>query len=352
MKRILLLVTLFASISAWAIEQDSDGYYLISSVADWDEFAAIVIYTNSSANAKMTEDIDLGEDQTRIGDVGGNESGAKYSGIFDGQGHTLTVAYNITGNNMCAPFTKVNGATIKNLHVNGTLVTTFCHCAGVVADAYGINTIENIWVSVVIVSTNTSYDECAAFVGCKKNGTLTIKDCLFTGSISTIKNTIWNGAFLGFIDGGDNTTATITNCLSTGTFNYSNHESNIPNRGTIINCYIKQFPTSIPEEMQCTDEQLADGTIATALQAGRDEEVWVQDTGNGIPMLKIFMSQPSYQPGDVNHDGVVNISDVTTLIDYLLADVSAAPAESDVNQDGNVNISDVTALIDYLLSGY
>ena len=57
--------------------------------------------------------------------------------------------------------------------------------------------------------------------------------------------------------------------------------------------------------------------------------------------------------GDVNGDGNVNISDVTTLIDYLLSsDATQAVVEAaDCDQDGNINISDVTALIDYLLSG-
>ena len=69
-------------------------------------------------------------------------------------------------------------------------------------------------------------------------------------------------------------------------------------------------------------------------------------------------SNPGYftaksQRGDVNDDGVVNIADVTSLIDYLLSgnttgvNIDAA----DCNIDDNVNIADVTALIDYLLSG-
>ncbi|MBR5674064.1 MAG: hypothetical protein IKW97_06650 [Muribaculaceae bacterium] len=53
--------------------------------------------------------------------------------------------------------------------------------------------------------------------------------------------------------------------------------------------------------------------------------------------------------GDVNGDGSVNISDVTTLIDLLLGNGSTSEA-ADVNGDGSVNISDVTALIDLLLS--
>ena len=56
--------------------------------------------------------------------------------------------------------------------------------------------------------------------------------------------------------------------------------------------------------------------------------------------------------GDVNGDGSVNISDVTTLIDLLLGGGSISNPAADCNQDSSVNISDVTALIDYLLSGH
>ena len=55
--------------------------------------------------------------------------------------------------------------------------------------------------------------------------------------------------------------------------------------------------------------------------------------------------------GDVNGDGSVNISDVTTLIDLLLGGGSISNPAADCNQDSSVNISDVTSLIDYLLSG-
>ena len=57
--------------------------------------------------------------------------------------------------------------------------------------------------------------------------------------------------------------------------------------------------------------------------------------------------------GDVDGDGVVNIADVTTLIDYLLSgDASLIVVENaDTENNGSIAISDVTALIDYLLSG-
>ena len=56
--------------------------------------------------------------------------------------------------------------------------------------------------------------------------------------------------------------------------------------------------------------------------------------------------------GDVNMDGKVNISDVTTLITYLLSG-SADPFDevaADVNEDSRISIGDVTSLITMLLT--
>ena len=63
-----------------------------------------------------------------------------------------------------------------------------------------------------------------------------------------------------------------------------------------------------------------------------------------------FTEKPAFIRGDVNGDGSVNISDVTTLIDLLLGGGTISNPAADCNQDGSINISDVTALIDYLLS--
>lgn len=63
-----------------------------------------------------------------------------------------------------------------------------------------------------------------------------------------------------------------------------------------------------------------------------------------------FVTVMPAMSGDVDGDGNINISDVTSLIDLLLRG-GDAPVGADVNKDGSVNISDVTSLIDYLLSG-
>lgn len=56
-------------------------------------------------------------------------------------------------------------------------------------------------------------------------------------------------------------------------------------------------------------------------------------------------------PGDVNEDGVVNIADVTDLIDYILSNGTTIinNANADVDNDENITIADVTSIIDLIL---
>ena len=55
-------------------------------------------------------------------------------------------------------------------------------------------------------------------------------------------------------------------------------------------------------------------------------------------------------PNDVNIDGVVNISDVTTLIGMVMGSGEPMMITGDINGDGTVNITDITELINLLMS--
>lgn len=133
-----VLMTLMLSVTgAWALDgsgTNSDPYQL-GSVQDWKDFAAIVNNgTNPAANAKMTADIDLGTDQTIIG-----SSTHPYAGVFDGQGHTLTVHLNSASDGV-APFHSIDGATIKNLAVAGSVTGTIHEHNGVriICDSHNV----------------------------------------------------------------------------------------------------------------------------------------------------------------------------------------------------------------------
>lgn len=59
----------------------------------------------------------------------------------------------------------------------------------------------------------------------------------------------------------------------------------------------------------------------------------------------------NYQSGDVNHDGIVNVTDITRLISYVMGEsTDSCDICSDLNKDGYVNITDVTELINKVVA--
>ena len=69
--------------------------------------------------------------------------------------------------------------------------------------------------------------------------------------------------------------------------------------------------------------------------------------------IKLLLKRKHHIIGDVNRDGLVNLGDLSELIDYL---IGATPATddfdkiaADINQDGHVNIADLADLIDMML---
>ena len=67
-----------------------------------------------------------------------------------------------------------------------------------------------------------------------------------------------------------------------------------------------------------------------------------------IVYIEVF-DAPNSEPGDVDNDGKVGISDVSALIDMILS--GEITEYGDVDGDGKVSISDVSALIDLILTG-
>ena len=77
----------------------------------------------------------------------------------------------------------------------------------------------------------------------------------------------------------------------------------------------------------------------TNAQSNTEQVTLLEDQGHG------------YVIGDVNHDGVIGIKDVTDLIDYILDPANEVCLIcADVDGSGIVGIADVTALIDILLN--
>ena len=53
--------------------------------------------------------------------------------------------------------------------------------------------------------------------------------------------------------------------------------------------------------------------------------------------------------GDINLDGKVDVTDVTTLMNMILNGATANLKFADINADGKVDVSDVSALVNIIL---
>ncbi len=72
---------------------------------------------------------------------------------------------------------------------------------------------------------------------------------------------------------------------------------------------------------------------------------------SNVEEVTLFANEHPYQLGDVNHDGYVNVNDVTLLIAYILGnDDTACAVCGNVNGDENINVTDVTELIAKILN--
>ena len=65
--------------------------------------------------------------------------------------------------------------------------------------------------------------------------------------------------------------------------------------------------------------------------------------------LVFNFNKPVWADGDVNHDGVVDLADVTLLINKVLGADATQLYNPDVNADGNVDVADVTNLVSLIL---
>ncbi|MBP5643125.1 MAG: T9SS type A sorting domain-containing protein [Bacteroidales bacterium] len=284
----LLAVLMSTNILAQSWPQSGDGSegdpYLITSTTDWNAFADAV-NGGTSYNGeflKLTADITVTINNTSGSDkiVGAiSMSGSTvveskwFSGTFDGDWHTLTfnVGDTVTSftppvtNSPTAPFRVIDGATIKNLTVDGTIISNKKYNAGFVGYAYSDktsreNNIKNCTSSIeidcsqVLNGSGTASDykkwDCssAGFVAQnqKNSKTLTFENCIFDGSIYKGDNANANrGA--GFVSYNNSVNIVCKDCLMAGTIDLAL----LPNAATLSTFTRDQNNNKITYEGQC-----------------------------------------------------------------------------------------------------
>ncbi|MBR6892346.1 MAG: hypothetical protein IKN15_03825 [Bacteroidaceae bacterium] len=212
-----LLLLMLVPAAAWADDElgtvmlDGTSYYVLRSNDDWMEFKQLVLDAKGAKDVNALLDADLS-----IANSIALESGSPYRGIFNGNGHTLNV--NIKGGDSyyIAPFSLVKNATIKNLHVTGT-VNGGIHASGLIGSSDGTNYINNCWVSVTV---NCASTHVGGFVGHGQRAKHVIDNCYFDGTLISAKggSDSHGGSIIGWEEGG--TSNEVTHCLENG--NYTN----------------------------------------------------------------------------------------------------------------------------------
>ena len=180
---------------------ESNGSYTVTSADGLMNIAELVNGGKTDINITLDTDIDLtGKDWTPIG------TSNRYSGTFDGGGHTITGLTFTTNDVYAGLFGHLNSAgTVKNVVMEGVQITSNQiyggSIGGVVGSGWG--TIENCSVSGSV--SGTVY--VGGVVGVQIGGSIT--GC---SSSATVKGTV----DVGGVAGQTNSNATLTACYATG----------------------------------------------------------------------------------------------------------------------------------------
>ena len=177
----------------------SGDTYTIYTAGGWNVFCD-ALQDNTTYNRFIGKTVYLANDITVTRMAGSDKH--DFCGTFDGQGNTIDL--NLDSNKGgYALFRNAVGATIKNLHVTGTITTAVKYAAGLISGKWGDVTIENCRSSVTIKSSVSGDGTHGGFVAVVNNGELNIKGCVFDGKIVSTgaSATTHCGGFVGWTNG-------------------------------------------------------------------------------------------------------------------------------------------------------
>lgn len=270
--------------------------------------------TVSAIYAVLTDDIDLGGCSfTPIG-----KDFHEFSGVFDGQGHTIS-GLNVSGVNDAGFFGVAKAATIKNIIVQGTVSgtsnaagilarakTTTCtiescgneaavtvikssggYAGGILGHAITSTTVTKCYNNGAVTSKgNTSYSRASGIVGyLSGNGPAKITTCYNTGKVTS------DGYAAGAFGGYGGPSLTVSDCYNTGSISNTNKSKagafTTSNSDTATNSfYLKD---SIPEDANTNGAAaltLAEMQSALLSKLGTENWTSVRGVNNSLPVLK------------------------------------------------------------------
>lgn len=177
---------------------------VINNASEWNSFASNVSDYNDKY-VKLNADISVTTIAT-----------GSFMGIFDGNGHTMTVNISPASGNEAA-FRYLNNGTIMNLNVTGTVTAGSNYASGLVARTSGGDCL----IDNCIVNTNVNGDGWAGGLVAHADDAskLTITNCIYGGTLTQSSGYV--GGILGWYNNTGTMDLVIDNCLCRGTYSGS-----------------------------------------------------------------------------------------------------------------------------------
>ena len=244
-----------------------------------------------------------------------------FSGVFDGNGHTVTGIDNPLFSSLA------DSANVKNTVIKGIVLRD-----GVKGAIAGVTVGNNVKVSnVAVIDGSIAASVGGAFIGSALSGKITLSDCSYTGYVGAD----YAGGFIG----GGGGEKIIKDSYVNITFEAWQAGNNI----------------TLDAEPHTERAYFNVGGKRDIDALGFSDDLWLHD--GRLPQLKIT-GAAGYVKGDANHDGAFNIGDLIRIKKYLSysdkTDISFVAADfgGDRDTDGSIIIdgTDMAALKKYLLN--
>jgi hypothetical protein len=271
----------------------TDGWYEVSEPWQLRWMARSVIEHNDiygTANIKLTADIDYTAYKSELF---GKDQSTAFKGVFDGQGHKVTIDVVNDGTSRTGLFAYIKAATIKNLVVEGSATSAGPNCVGGLggrSDGDG-TLIENVIVKTAVSYTGNNTDATCGGFFANMEGQVTLKNCAFYGSINT-GTAEGNGGLVGWAGSGSNNK--YINCIVAPAEYTKNGNS-------------AEFARNNPATTNCYYTSQNDATLESGELAYKLGEAFSQEIGKDA--YPVFGSAPvSY----VGEEGYATMFDTST----------------------------------------
>lgn len=254
--------------------KQENSIYLIYTSKELAWFSAYVNGKDASIKGKLMADIDMSS--TAWNPIGNSES-TPYTGTFDGNGKKVTLKLSSSAEYL-AMFSYVNGATIQNLTVDGTIDASYHFAASIIGRVIGGTVTLKNCLSVVTI--NSSYDRDGThggLVSITASGTLNIENCGFAGKIIGTQTTSCGG-MVGWTDKSAKTN--ISNSYVAAEFDLKDNSGNTfgrnPNYVSVTNCYYLNALSDPSIATMMSEEQFKSGEVTWLLNSESASGVWKQ----------------------------------------------------------------------------